>query len=121
MYLQKLTPKPQVLGANLADEPLVAWSLNHYSSKNLRIDIVASGVTGTVTLQLQHRPLGGEYEDLASANSSVTLVDGNNTITMNVEIAADQADMPIRRSVRLVATTDGTGAASLDSVSCQVG
>ena len=86
--------------------------LTHGGSLHLRIDIEASGVTaiGTITAKLQHRSPGGTYADLVGANASVIITAaGTFSITQAAERAADQANMPIRKMVRVVLTTTNAG------------
>ena len=111
-----------VVGASETDLPLMEFSANAGSSKNLRADMVCSGVTvaAGITVKLQHQAKGGDYEDLATGNA-VVAISGNGTfsIVLHVQRAADQADLPLRKSCRLVVTTGAGDAVTFEGVSVQ--
>ena len=121
MLIQELFLKPNVVGASETNLPLATMGLSQYASLNLRINAVVSGVAGTCTLKLQGRASGGEFEDLGSANASVVLSDGTNSIRLNKETAADLVDMPLPKDCRLVITTNGSGAVTFNKVTVQLG
>ena len=121
MLIKELFPKPAAFGAGLTDAQVVNLPLSAYASLNLRVDAVVSGVAGTCTLKIQSRAPGGQFEDLGSANASVALANGSNSIRLNKETAADLVDMPLRKDCRLVLTTDGSGAVTFDKLSVQLG
>lgn len=84
-------------------------------SLNLRIAIEVTGVTvvGAITAKLQHRSPGGSFVDCAGANASVSLTAaGSFAIRQNVEVAADQPNMPLHKMVRVVVTTTNAGDAA---------
>jgi hypothetical protein len=86
--------------------------LTNGGSLNLRVDIVVTGVTqvGTITAKLQHKSPNGSYSDLAGANASATITAaGTVSLRQNVEIAADQPNMPIKSMIRVVLTTTNAG------------
>lgn len=89
-------------------------------SLNLRVDIKASAVTvvGAITAKLQHKSTNGTYSDLAGANASVTIsTAGYFSLRQNVEIAADQPNMPIKSMVRVVLSTTNAGdAVTIDDI-----
>ena len=79
---------------------------------NLRVTVEASSVTvvGSITAKLQHRSPGGAFADLAGANASVTITaDGSFSMRQNVQVSADQANMPLHKQVRVVLTTTNAG------------
>lgn len=95
----------------------ISWD----SAFRLRVDVVASGVTvvGAVTAKLQHRPPNtSTWIDLAGANATVAITAaGVFSITQLVERTADQANMPIRKQIRVVLTTTNAGdAATIGSI-----
>lgn len=96
------------------------FGLSAGGALNLRLDIEASGVTvvGSITATLQHRSPGGSYVDLVGANASATVTaDGVFSIRQNVEVAADQPNMPIRKMCRVVIDTTNAGdAVTVDAV-----
>lgn len=84
------------------------FGLSAGGSLNLRVDLEVSNVTvvGAITAKLQHRSPGGAFEDLVGANASVSITaDGVVSLRQNVQVAADQPNMPIRKMVRVVLTT----------------
>ena len=88
------------------------FGLSAGGSLNLRLDLEVSGVTlvGSITAKLQHRSPGGSFADLAGANASVSITaDGVVSMTQNVQVAADQPNMPIRKMVRVVLSTTNAG------------
>ena len=121
MHLQQLPIKRAVIGASETDVSLGDFALSTYSSKNLRVDIDVSGVAGTVTVRLQNRSAKGPYQDLSSANSSVVLANGTNSIRLNLETAADVVDMPLRKTTRLLITTGAGATVTLEGISVQQG
>lgn len=81
-------------------------------SLNLRVDLDVTGVTvvGSIVAKLQHRTPSGAYQDLVGANASVTITsNGSFSMRQNVEVAADQPNMPLRRMLRVVLTTTNAG------------
>lgn len=86
----------------------------------LRIDLEVSGVTvvGSIAAKLQMRSPGGTYTDLAGANASVAITtNGVYGITQLVDRAADQANLPLRKMLRVVLTTSNAGdAVTVDKV-----
>jgi hypothetical protein len=114
-----LSPKDSI-AANLF--PVVGIVTNQAISKemglsaggslNLRIDIAVSGVTvaGSIAVKLQHRTQGEAFSDLAGANAtSAITADGTVSLTQNVQVAADQPNMPLKKHVRAVLTTTNAG------------
>jgi len=87
-------------------------------SIHLRVDILVSAVTvgSGITAKLQQKRFD-TWADLASANSSVAITAaGEVTIRLLVERAADQADMPLAKQVRVVVTTAAGAAVTVDKV-----
>ena len=110
------------IGASETETPIAEFSSDFQSSLNFRADVVASSVTAAagITLKLQHRAVSGDYEDLATANSSVAITAaGTVSIVLHVQRAADQADLPLRKSCRLVVTTGAGDAVTIDKVILQ--
>ena len=89
-------------------------------SLNLRVDIEVSAVTivGSMAAKLQHRSPGGAWEDLVGANATVAITaDGTFSMRQNVQVAADQPNMPIRKMIRVVVTTtNASDTAQFDNV-----
>lgn len=117
--LKKLEP---TVGASETNLPIAEFSTDWESSLHFRLDMVCSSVTvgAGITAKLQDRAFGGSYEDLSSANASVS-VTGNGTfsITLFIERTADQVDLPIKKSCRLVITTGAGSAVTFDNISIQ--
>lgn len=122
LSLQTIRRINPVVGASETDLPLGTFALDAYSSRSLRIDMVCSSVTAAtgITAKLQNRAESGDWEDLGSANASVAIT-GNGTfsITMLIERAADQVDMPLRKTSRLVITTGVGDAVTFDNITFQ--
>ena len=101
---------------NQTDLEIAELTLTAGDTLNFRVDLVVSNVAGTCTVKMQSRATGGTWGDLGSANASVVLANGTNTIRLNKETTADLVDLPIRKECRLVITTDGTGTVDIDSI-----
>lgn len=122
------TPKDRILGGLAAQSGVVTnqpvskiINTTASGSRNIRIDVKVSSVTqvGTLTLKLQGAITGAEtFVDLAGANASATFTaDGIVSLTQNIEIAADQPNMPLLPALRVVLTTTNAGdAVTIDNV-----
>lgn len=120
MYLPRLLDS--TVGASETDLPITNFSADFESALNFRADIVCSSVTvaAGITAKLQHRTSGSSYEDLNSANASVSITgDGVFSIVLHVQRAADQADLPLRQQCRIVMTTGLGDAVTIDKVVIQ--
>lgn len=88
------------------------FGLSAGGALNLRVDLEVSGVTvvGSIDAKLQHRSPGGTFADLAGANATVSITaDGVVSLRQNVQVAADQPNMPLRKMMRVVLTTTNAG------------
>lgn len=121
MHIKELFPKPKTVGASETNLDLASVGLSAYASLNLRIDAVCSSVSGTCTLKLQGRASGGQFVDLNSANASVVLANGTNSIRLNIQTAADLVDMPLQKDIRLVITTAAASGVTFDKITAQLG
>ena len=110
---------PIVIGAAVSnqvvskDSPLTAGG-----SQNLRVDLKVSTVTAGagITAKLQHRSIDS-WSDLAGANASVAITaDGEFSITQLMARAADQANMPIKKQIRVLITTGAGSAVTVDNI-----
>lgn len=117
--LRKAVP---TVGASETNLSITEFAADFESSINFRADIVCSAVTVAtgITVKLQHRAVGGSFEDLTSANASASIT-GNGTfsIVLHVQRAADQADLPVRKQCRLVVTTGAGDAVTFDEITVQ--
>ena len=117
--LRKINP---TVGASETDLPIAEFSADFQSSLHFRADLVCSSVTAAtgITVNLQTKALGGSYADVGSANGAVAIT-GNGTfsITLLLERAADQVDLPLQKSCRLVVTTGAGDAVTFDYISVQ--
>lgn len=120
MFIKDLINKDKVIGASETEVEVGTFSVTDYSSLNLRVGMVVSAVSGTVTVKLQGRVVGGDYEDLSSANSSITVSNGSNSIRLNKEVAADQADMPLTKDIRVVVTTAAASGVTINRMAVQL-
>ena len=81
-------------------------------SLNMRVAIESSSVTvvGSIAVKLQQRSPSGAFVDLAGANATVAITaDGSVSMQQNVQIAADQPNLPLQKTVRVVITTTNAG------------
>jgi len=82
-------------------------------SKNVRVDVRVSGVTvvGSIAIKLQHAVTGADtFIDLVGANATVAVTaDGIVSLRQNIEVAADQPNMPLMKHLRAVLTTTNAG------------
>jgi hypothetical protein len=86
--------------------------LSYHGTLNLRVDIEVSAITlvGTATAKIQGRSPGGSYTDYAGANASVAITaTGVFSIKQNVQVTADQANMPLHKNFRVVLSTTNAG------------
>jgi hypothetical protein len=83
------------------------------ATEALLVAVKVSGVAGTVTLKLQHAVYSA-FEDVAGKN--VTVSNGWNYIKLHAGVAADAALMPLLGIGRIVLTTDGSGAGTIDNL-----
>ena len=121
------TPKDKILPGLTAFSGVVSQTaisreigLTAGGSKNLRVDVEVSGVTqvGTLTLTLQMKSPGGSFTDLAGANATATFTAaGTVSLTQNIEVSADQANMPLQSLLQVTLTTTNAGdAVTVDKV-----
>lgn len=117
----RLKSPTKVLGASLTNEQISREiGLTSEGSKNLRIDVVTSAVTvgAGITVKLQMR--SGNFEpwaDVAGANATAAVAAaGTSSLRQNVEIAADQANMPLKKMIRVVATTGAGSVVTINEV-----
>ena len=110
----------QPIGASESEVLVGSLGLSAGGSRHLRIDIAVSSVTVTtgITAKLQMAPRGGDtFTDLAGANASVAITgNGVFSLTQAVERAADQANMPLMKNIRVVITTQAGDAVTVDNV-----
>ncbi len=79
---------------------------------NMRVEAEVSAVTqvGTLTMTLQGKSPNGTYANLAGATATATFTAaGTVTLRQNVEVAADQPNMPLPTQMRVVLTTTNSG------------
>lgn len=103
----------QPISGIVTDESVSEFGLTAGGSLNLRVDLEVSSVAvvGSITAKLQHKSPGqASWDDLAGANASVVVTAaGTFSLTQNVQVAADQPNMPIRKLCRVVVTTTDAG------------
>lgn len=98
----------------VADAPISEGvGLSAGGSRHLRVDVKVSGVTvvGSIDLKLQHATNNSEsFTDLAGANATVSVTaDGVYSMTQVIERAVDQPNMPLKKTLRVVAVTTNAG------------
>ena len=103
----------QPISGIVTNQEIGNFSVTAGGSRNLRVDLDLSGVTvvGSITAKLQMAPTGSNtYSDLAGANASVSITaDGVVSMTQNVQVSADQPNMPLMKQLRVVITTTDAG------------
>lgn len=107
-----------VVGASASAQVLGESGLTGQGSRCIRVNIKAVDVTVAtgITVRLQHQ-IADTYQNLTSANSQVAITaDGVYSIKMMIERAADQADMPLSKQLRVVITTGAGDAATITAV-----
>lgn len=112
-----------LLGASAVTVISQPIGLTAQGSLNLRVDLKVSGVTvgSGITAKLQHRSITG-WTDLAGANATIAITaDGEYSMTQLVVRAADQANMPLKKSVRVVITTTASSVLTVNEVRVQQG
>lgn len=117
---KKLKNTDAITGIVTARE-IANFGVSAGGAKNLRVDIQVSGVTvvGSIAAKLQMATTTtGTYADLAGANATVAITaNGDFSLRQNVEIAADQPNMPLKKHLRVVLTTTNAGdAVTIDHV-----
>lgn len=113
---KELVAVPQVIGASQSVQVGKEEGLSAGGSIHLRVDALVSGVTvgSGITLKLQQKRFDS-WADLASANSTLAITaNGEYTLRLMVERAADQADMPLAKQVRLVVVTAAGAAVTVE-------
>lgn len=110
----------QPLGASLTAFEITkvgGCGMTTLGSLNVRFDIEVSAATGTVTAKLQSRSPNGAYADLVGANASVVISGaGTFSLRQNVEVTADQPNMPLQKQVRVVVTTAAASSVTISKV-----
>ncbi len=108
----KLPSVSAIAGVVTAQVISEVFPISAEGSLNFRADIEVTTVTqvGTLTLALQTRSPNGTWTTVASTNGSKTFTAaGTVSIRLNVEVAGDQADMPLQQQARLILTTTDAG------------
>lgn len=92
--------------------------VTYAGSLHCRVDIETSTIVGTVTAKLQQRsPTNGTYVDLAGANASVVITSNSSfSMTQLVERSADQPNLPLEKTLRVVITTAAASTAIISHV-----
>lgn len=93
--------------------------LSAQGSLHLRIDVQVSGVTvgSGITAKLQMRSIDEDWADLVGANASVAITTaGTVSMRQNVEVAADQPNMPLKKQIQVVLTTTSGSVITVEQV-----
>lgn len=105
------TTNQVTIGASETDSAVGRqFNISNDDSTKLIIDLTATGVSGTVTLNLQDSQNGTTWFTRASA-----VVSSSNTIDLAIERAGDQTKVPLRPICRLVATSAAASGATITS------
>jgi hypothetical protein len=107
--LENLEPISGIVTATAISQDV---GLSAQGALHMRVDlqVTAATVVGSITAKLQHRAPNGSFIDLAGANASIVITAaGTFSMTQAVERAADQANMPLRKQLRVVLTTTNAG------------
>jgi hypothetical protein len=99
---------PKQLAASLTNQPVTdGLTLSAGGAQYLRVNISTTVVAGQITYSLQQK-INDSWVAVASANASVVVTaTGHISLKLNNQIAADQADLPLSNSIRVVGTTNG--------------
>ena len=119
--LKRLKP---IVGASETDVPVAQFSCDIESSLNFRLSAVCSAVTvvSGISIQLQSSVPGGTFKDLGSVNATKSiLANGDISLILNIQVAADQVDLPLNKSCRLVVTTGAGDTVTFDRITVQQG
>lgn len=116
---KSLLPAAVTLGASVTNQQVgEECGLSAGGAIRLRVDLKVSAVTAGagITAKLQQKSLDA-WSDLASTNASVAITTaGEVSIKLLVERSADQADMPLKKQVRVVLTTGAGSAVTVDKI-----
>lgn len=98
--------------------------LTAQGSRNLRVDVKVSDVTAGagISAKLQMRSLDEAWSDLVGANATVAITaDGMVSMRQNVEVAADQPNMPLKKQIQVVLTTAADSVITVENVNVSQG
>ena len=118
-----LNESNQAVGAAATDRALSReFPISAKGSLNLLVGLKCASVTvgGGITAKLQSSILGGAEADWLDGNTVSITGNGWFYIRMNVQVAADQAKLPLADVGRLVLTTGAGSAATVtEAYICQ--
>lgn len=122
----RLVSPTKVLGASLTNEQISREiGLSYDGSLNFRVDVITSAVTAGAGISLKLQMRSGNFEawaDVAGANATVAVAAaGSVSMRQNVEVAADQVNMPLKKQIRVVATTSAGSAVTINEVRVSFG
>lgn len=116
---------PLVFGASASNQVISKpIQLTYRGSLNLRVDVKVSSVTAGagISAKLQMRSINEDWADLAGANATVAITGaGMFSMRQNVEVAADQPNMPLKKQIRVLITTGAGSAVTVDEVRASQG
>lgn len=110
----------QTIGASTTTAITSEFRISHAGSQNILVGVRCTGVTvgSGITLKLQSSIYGtGGNEDWIDGNTATVSGNGWFYIRMNVQNATDQAIMPLADVGRVVVTTLGGAALTVNEVS----
>ena len=107
------SPNLSLISGIVTEKEIALVGMTAGGARHLRIAVRVSGVTvvGSISLKLQQAVTGSDtFVDLVGANATVAVTaDGVVNMTQVVERAADQPNMPLNKTVRVVVTTTNAG------------
>lgn len=105
-----------VVGNSVTARPLTKSLRVEEAGQFILIDIIVSGVSGGAgTVKLQDSSDGFTTAGNDVSGKTVT-ISGNGTFTIKVYATQDEAILPLRNSMRLVATTGAGDAFTVDEI-----
>lgn len=111
---------PLAFGASVTAQPISKpIGLTAKGSLNVRVDVEVSGVTvgAGISVKLQMQSINEGWTDLAGANATASITaNGMVSMRQNVEVAADQPNMPLKKMLRVVVTTGAGSAVTIEQV-----
>lgn len=100
------------------------FPISYMGSKNIRVKVKVSAITvaAAIDFKLQHIDDAVSGTWLSQSKSAVSLTaTGDKYLTFNVEVAGDQADLPLMPHGRIVVTTGAGDSVSISSIKVMQG
>lgn len=98
------------------------FAVSALGSKNLRVKVTSASTTvaAAISFKLQHASSDGDTFITTTKSTSIT-ADGDFYLTLNAEVAGDQAELPLQVQARVVVTTGAGDSVKITSVKVMQG